>query len=143
MSIVLVIGAQEVLFDGLLEVGWKIKAQYPQATFRQPTRQDAKLLPVVSLQLSGLVSRRCSPLYEEPQDIEIARNVVDWGATPRFTSPEESACVLAKVFPGKRWYAERKRELVSFILRDCCRNGANVEEAVRTYLDVSYQLGGL
>jgi hypothetical protein len=49
MSIVLVIGVQEVMFDGLLEVSWKIKAQYPQATLGPPTCQDAKLLPVVSL----------------------------------------------------------------------------------------------
>jgi len=87
------------------------------------------------------VSRRCPPLHEEPKEIEIARNVVDRGLTPTFTSPEKAACVLAKVFPEERWYAERKRELVSFILRDCCRYVANVEEAARKYPDVSYWLG--
>jgi len=37
MSVVLVIGAQEVMFNGLLKVGWEIEAQYPQATLGPPT----------------------------------------------------------------------------------------------------------
>jgi len=89
----------------------------------------------------GLMSRRCSPLHEEPEEIEIARNVVDRGSTPTFTSPKKAACVLAEVFPEERWCAEIKRELVSLILRDCCRYAANVEEAARQYLDISYRLG--
>ena len=83
------------------------------------------------------MSRRRSPLHEGPEEIEIAKNVVDRGATPTFTSLEKAACILAEVFLKERWNAERKKELISFTLRDYCRYAVKVKEAARTYLDVS------
>jgi hypothetical protein len=80
-------------------------------------------------------------LDEKSEEIEIARSVVSRSATNTFTSPEKAACVLAEVLPEERRYTESNAEPVSFVLRDCCRGAANVEEAARSWLNVSNRLG--